>query len=117
MKDRTSAAKAVPARYEEEILRLLRKEALGRRDGRIRDSCSLVVIDEQNVGNETIPVSIHIVHRLTSGHQIARMTTNALEVAFAFILTVLLASISYRFFESPILRYKKRFEVIRTRSV
>jgi peptidoglycan/LPS O-acetylase OafA/YrhL len=62
-------------------------------------------------------LSIYIVHRLTSGHQIARMTTNALEVAFAFILTVLLASISYRFFESPILRYKKRFEVIRTRSV
>ncbi len=34
----------------------------------------------------------------------------------ALTLTVALASLSWRFFESPILRFKNRFEVIRTRS-
>jgi peptidoglycan/LPS O-acetylase OafA/YrhL len=62
-------------------------------------------------------ISIHTLQHLLSSHQIARTMANALEVALAFVLTVLLASISYRFFESPILRYKKRFEFIRTRLV
>jgi peptidoglycan/LPS O-acetylase OafA/YrhL len=35
----------------------------------------------------------------------------------AFLCTVVLAALSYRFFEQPFLRYKRRFEVIRTRPV
>jgi peptidoglycan/LPS O-acetylase OafA/YrhL len=62
-------------------------------------------------------ISIHGLQHLLSQHQMARTTANALEVALAFILTVLMASISYRFFELRILRYKKRFEFIRTRSI
>ena len=62
-------------------------------------------------------ISIRAIQHLLRGHQVARTTTNALEVALAFVLTVLLASASYRFFESPILRYKNRFEFIRTRSI
>ncbi|MDQ2834410.1 MAG: acyltransferase [Acidobacteriota bacterium] len=61
--------------------------------------------------------AVHILPFLLRGHQIARTTANALELALAFVLTVLLASLSYRFFEAPILRYKKRFEFIRTRAV
>jgi peptidoglycan/LPS O-acetylase OafA/YrhL len=38
------------------------------------------------------------------------------ELLFALVLTVAIASVSYRFFELPILRYKSRFEYIRTRS-
>ena len=34
-----------------------------------------------------------------------------------FVLTVATAAASYRFFEAPILRYKKRFEVVRSRPV
>jgi peptidoglycan/LPS O-acetylase OafA/YrhL len=62
-------------------------------------------------------ISIRAFQHLLHTHQVASTTTNALEVALAFVLTVLLASISYRFFESPILGYKKRFEFIRTRSI
>ncbi len=39
----------------------------------------------------------------------------SLRDALAFVLTVLVASLSYRYFEKPILRFKQRFEVIRTR--
>lgn len=42
---------------------------------------------------------------------------NGLELLLALILTMGVASISYRFFESPILRYKKHFEYIKTRSI
>jgi peptidoglycan/LPS O-acetylase OafA/YrhL len=62
-------------------------------------------------------ISIRALPHLLPSHRLARTTTNALEVALAFVLTVLLAAFSYRFFETPILRYKKRFEFIRTRSV
>jgi len=62
-------------------------------------------------------ISNRALQPLLRSHQVARTTTNALEVALAFVLTVLLASVSYRFFELPILRYKKRFEFIRTRSI
>jgi peptidoglycan/LPS O-acetylase OafA/YrhL len=62
-------------------------------------------------------ISNRALQPLLRSHQVARTTTNALEVALAFVLTVLLASLSYRFFELPILRYKKRFEFIRTRSI
>jgi peptidoglycan/LPS O-acetylase OafA/YrhL len=37
--------------------------------------------------------------------------------AIALGLTVLLASLSYRFFESPFLRMKKRFEIVESRPV
>jgi peptidoglycan/LPS O-acetylase OafA/YrhL len=33
----------------------------------------------------------------------------------AFVLTVVSASVSYHFFERPILKFKERFETIRTR--
>jgi peptidoglycan/LPS O-acetylase OafA/YrhL len=62
-------------------------------------------------------VSIRALPHLLRRHQLAKTTTNALEVALAFVLTVLLASLSYRFFELPILRYKKRFEFIQTRAI
>ena len=62
-------------------------------------------------------ISNRALQPLLRSHQVARTTTNALEVALAIVLTVLLASVSYRFFELPILRYKKRFEFIRTRSI
>jgi peptidoglycan/LPS O-acetylase OafA/YrhL len=62
-------------------------------------------------------ISIRALPHLLRNRQLAQTTTNALEVVLAFVLTVLLASFSYRFFESPILRYKKRFEFIRTRSI
>ncbi len=42
---------------------------------------------------------------------------NALFVIVGLLYTVLTASISYRFFEAPILRYKRRFEFIRSRSI
>jgi peptidoglycan/LPS O-acetylase OafA/YrhL len=62
-------------------------------------------------------VSIRALPHLLRRHQLTKATTNALEVAIAFVLTVLLASLSYRFFELPILRYKKRFEFIQTRAI
>ena len=40
-----------------------------------------------------------------------------LRAAMALPCSVVLAHLSYKYFEAPILRYKRRFEVIRTRSV
>ena len=37
--------------------------------------------------------------------------------AAALGITMLLASLSYRFFESPFLRLKKRFEIVKSRPV
>ena len=62
-------------------------------------------------------ISIHGLQQLLSRYQIASTTANALEVALGFVLTVLAASISYWFFEVPILSYKKHFEFIPTRSI
>jgi peptidoglycan/LPS O-acetylase OafA/YrhL len=62
-------------------------------------------------------LSIRAIQRLIGHHQIEKTTANAVELALALVLTVLMASLSYRFFEAPILRYKKRFEFIRTRSI
>jgi peptidoglycan/LPS O-acetylase OafA/YrhL len=39
------------------------------------------------------------------------------DIPISLALTILVASLSYRYFEAPILRYKKRFEMIRTRPV
>ena len=39
----------------------------------------------------------------------------SLRDVLAFVLTVFVASLSYRYFEAPILLFKRRFEVIRTR--
>jgi peptidoglycan/LPS O-acetylase OafA/YrhL len=39
------------------------------------------------------------------------------QLILAFGLTVAVAIISYRFFEAPILRYKRRFELVATRPV
>jgi peptidoglycan/LPS O-acetylase OafA/YrhL len=62
-------------------------------------------------------ISIRLLRNLMSSHQVAKTPANAIELALALVFTILLASLSYRFFESPILRYKKRFEFVRTRSV
>jgi peptidoglycan/LPS O-acetylase OafA/YrhL len=35
----------------------------------------------------------------------------------AFAVAIVIASISYHSFEAPILRYKRRFEVVRSRPV
>lgn len=40
-----------------------------------------------------------------------------LRAALALPCTILVATLSYRYFEAPILRYKKRFEFVRTRAV
>ena len=54
---------------------------------------------------------------LVSHHHVPLAVALGLRMIVAFLLTVILAALSYRFFEAPILRYKKRFEVIRTRPV
>ena len=54
---------------------------------------------------------------LVSHHHVPLAVALGLRMIVAFLLTVILAGLSYRFFEAPILRYKKRFEVIRTRPV
>ena len=54
---------------------------------------------------------------LVSHHLVPQAVALGLRMIAAFLLTVILAALSYRFFEAPILRYKKRFEVIRTRPV
>jgi len=45
----------------------------------------------------------------------AHLTSPRVGIPAAFCLTVVAAALSYRFFESPILRYKERFETVRTR--
>jgi len=55
-----------------------------------------------------------IVSYLLKNHQTTRTTTVVIQSATAFVLTILMASISFRFFEAPVLRYKKRFEFIPT---
>jgi peptidoglycan/LPS O-acetylase OafA/YrhL len=44
-------------------------------------------------------------------------TLMVLKGAVAFGLTILLASLSYRYFETPFLRLKKRHEVIASRPI
>jgi len=64
-----------------------------------------------------LEVSVRALRPRFISHQTTRTTANAMELALAFVLTVLTASLSYRFFEAPILRFKKRFEFVRTRSI
>jgi peptidoglycan/LPS O-acetylase OafA/YrhL len=54
---------------------------------------------------------------LVSHHLLPEIVAQGLMLIVALLLTTVLAYLSYRFFEAPILRYKKRFEVIRTRPV
>jgi peptidoglycan/LPS O-acetylase OafA/YrhL len=62
-------------------------------------------------------IAIRLVQKISRQHHIPGAVHGALILALAFVLTVMLAALSYRFFESPILRFKKRFEFVRTRTV
>jgi peptidoglycan/LPS O-acetylase OafA/YrhL len=59
----------------------------------------------------------HAGRQIASRHPLPPFLTQGLMAIAAFLLTIILASLSYRFFEAPILRYKKRFEVVRSRPV
>ena len=54
---------------------------------------------------------------LLTRYSISGGVTTPLKGVCAFALTILLASLSYRYFESPFLRLKKRHEVIESRPV
>jgi peptidoglycan/LPS O-acetylase OafA/YrhL len=64
-----------------------------------------------------VTAALHVARLLASRHLLPDPVARGIMAIAAFLLTVLVASLSYRFFEAPILRYKKRFEVIRTRPV
>jgi peptidoglycan/LPS O-acetylase OafA/YrhL len=61
-------------------------------------------------------VSLRVLYAL-GPQQMKTPVGDTLELLLGFVLTVAMASVSYRFFESPILRFKSRFEYIRTRSI
>jgi peptidoglycan/LPS O-acetylase OafA/YrhL len=54
---------------------------------------------------------------LTSHASSSFRPSAVVDIPTSLALTILIASLSYRYFEAPILRYKKRFERIRTRPV
>jgi peptidoglycan/LPS O-acetylase OafA/YrhL len=62
-------------------------------------------------------VSLRVLQHVLGPQLMKTPVGNTLELLIGFALTVAMASVSYRFFESPILRFKSRFEYIRTRSV
>jgi peptidoglycan/LPS O-acetylase OafA/YrhL len=62
-------------------------------------------------------VSLRVLEHALGAQQMKKPVGNALELLLGFVLTVAIASVSYRLFELPILRYKHRFEVIRTRTI
>ena len=62
-------------------------------------------------------LSSHVVERLIARAPSLAGSANVLQLLLAFALTVIAAALSYRFFEAPILKFKSRFEYIRTRSV
>jgi peptidoglycan/LPS O-acetylase OafA/YrhL len=62
-----------------------------------------------------VVAAVHAARLLVSRHLLTPLLARGLMAVAAFLLTVVVASLSYRFFEAPILRFKKRFEVIRTR--
>jgi peptidoglycan/LPS O-acetylase OafA/YrhL len=62
-------------------------------------------------------VSARVLEHVLGAQQMKKPVGNALELLLGFILTLAIASVSYRFFESPILRYKSHFEYIRTRLI
>jgi peptidoglycan/LPS O-acetylase OafA/YrhL len=64
-----------------------------------------------------VVAAVHAARLLVSQHLLPPLLVRGVMALAAFLLTVVLASLSYRFFEAPILRFKKRFEVIRTRAV
>jgi peptidoglycan/LPS O-acetylase OafA/YrhL len=64
-----------------------------------------------------VTAAVHTARLLVARQLLSPLFARSLMAIAAFGFTVLVASLSYRFFEAPILRYKKRFEVIRTRPV
>jgi peptidoglycan/LPS O-acetylase OafA/YrhL len=64
-----------------------------------------------------VTAAVHAARSVVSRHLLPPLLARGLMAVAAFLLTVVLASLSYRFFEAPILRFKRRFEVIRTRPV
>jgi peptidoglycan/LPS O-acetylase OafA/YrhL len=62
-----------------------------------------------------IRITIHLLHRITSHHAVPGPVQSGFILTVAFVLTMILAGLSYRFFEAPILRFKTRFEFVRTR--
>lgn len=61
-------------------------------------------------------VSLRILQHVLGFQRMQTPEGNMLDLLFGLVLTVAIASVSYRLFESPILRFKSRFEYIRTRS-
>ena len=61
-------------------------------------------------------VSVRVLQHALNAQRMGMPLDNALELLLGFVLTVAMASVSYRLFELPILRYKNRFEYIQTRS-
>jgi peptidoglycan/LPS O-acetylase OafA/YrhL len=64
-----------------------------------------------------LAASVHTGRVLTSHHILSPLLAPWFTAITALLSSVVVASLSYRLFESPILRFKKRFEVIRTRPV
>jgi peptidoglycan/LPS O-acetylase OafA/YrhL len=64
-----------------------------------------------------LAAAAHMNRLLTSRQLLSLPLARGVTAMTAFLFTIILASLSYRFFEAPILRFKKRFEVIRTRPV
>jgi peptidoglycan/LPS O-acetylase OafA/YrhL len=64
-----------------------------------------------------VVAAVHAARLLVSQHLFQPLLARGVMAIAAFLLTVVLASLSYRFFEAPILRFKKRFEVVRTSAV
>jgi peptidoglycan/LPS O-acetylase OafA/YrhL len=59
-------------------------------------------------------VAVRALRHFTHGY-LPKPLTNLFEILLALCLTIACAAASYRFFEAPILRYKNRFEFVRTR--
>jgi peptidoglycan/LPS O-acetylase OafA/YrhL len=64
-----------------------------------------------------VVAAVHVGRALASRYLVPPLVARRIMMAVAFALTIVIASISYHFFEAPILRYKRRFEVIRSRPV
>ena len=64
-----------------------------------------------------VTAAVHAARLIVSHHILPPLLARGVMAIAAFLVTIGIASLSYRFFEAPILRFKKRFEVIRTRPV
>jgi peptidoglycan/LPS O-acetylase OafA/YrhL len=90
-------------------------------EGRLGASKRLVYLGKISYGLYVfhwmmLRVSLRVLEHGLGSEQMKTPVGNTLELLLGFVLTVAMASVSYRFFESPILRYKNYFEYIRTRS-